>query len=151
VSAAPASPTARGAAIGAAVLLAAIAALHVVWTRSPWPCATREAFARTVLGTAHAVQMPSDGATYVVALLLLVAAWIALARVTLLPWPAPAWTLRVGAYVAGGVLALRGVAGIAQAILQPAATTPEFAFWSGWCYSPLALALGVALIMARSR
>jgi hypothetical protein len=141
----------RAVAVAEAVVLAAIAALHLVWTRSPWPLSTREAFARTVLGEAGAARLPSTAASCVVAALLLVTALIALAQAGLARWPLPAWTLRWGAFVSGGVLALRGVAGIAQAIFAPAATPPEFTVWSGWLYSPLALALGLVLLFNRRR
>jgi hypothetical protein len=141
----------RALAVAAAVVLAAIAALHLVWTRSPWPLPTREAFARTVLGQSSTGGMPSDGATDLVAALVLSTAFIALARVDLVRWPLPAWMLHWGARISGGVLALRGVAGIAQAIFAPTATTPEFTALSGRFYSPLALGLGLVLLFNRRR
>ncbi len=141
----------RAAAVLTAGVLVALAALHVVWLRSPWPLADRVAFRRTVLGRPEAIGDPGPAPTLVVTALLLAAAWIALARGAGAPWPFPAWMLRWGSRVAGGVLVLRGVAGLAQAFAVPRWTTPEFAFWSGRLYSPLALALGLALLLNRAR
>ena len=141
----------RVAALAAAIVLAALAALHLVWTHSVWPLPTREAFARTVLGASSVARFPSPAATCVVAALLLVTALIALARAGLARWPLPAWTLRLGAWISGGVLTLRGLTGLAQAILAPQRTTHEFTLWSGWLYSPLALGLGLVLLFNRRR
>lgn len=143
-------------ALGTAGTLVGLSVLHVIWTLSPWPLADWGTFRRTVLGRAdiagavspaRAPSPPGVAATWAVAALLAFTAWIALASMRLAPWPMPEWMLFWGARIAGGVLMCRGVAGLALALAAPLATTPEFTRWSGRLYSPLALLLGLSLLL----
>lgn len=136
----------RAIAVSAAVVLSALALLHVVWTRSPWPLSTRQEFLETLIGSEDVGRHPTLAMTLVVAGLLLAAAWVLLARVALLPWWLPVWMLRWGPHVIASVLLLRGVGGlIASGLLH--LSTRAFEYWDIRLYSPLSLALGAAAVL----
>ena len=135
----------RAIAVSAAVVLSALALLHVVWTRSPWPLSTRQEFL-----DAHRIggrgAPPPLAMTLVVAGLLLAAAWVA------------ACAGRAPAMVAPRVDATLGPARHRQRVAaawsrwtdRPGLlhlSTRAFEYWDIRLYSPLSLALGAAAVL----
>lgn len=134
-------------AIGAATVLVAIAGLHLVWLVSVWPFASPTALVRTLIGTDNVASAPTLAPTIVVALLLTATAWMTLARLDYLRWPLPRGWLRWTLGLAAALLTLRGLGGFVVSGAFASEVTPEFAHWNAWIYSPLTLALGVALLV----
>ncbi|MBW5486859.1 DUF3995 domain-containing protein [Streptomyces bambusae] len=130
----------RAAAGAAATGLAAAGALHVVWTRSPWPLDTPADLARVAVGVEE-TELPSAPLTLAVAGLLGTAG----ALVTAAARPESRWgrakLVRAGVWTATGVLAARGAGGLAVSGLQLGKSTPEFRHWDLRLYSPICLTL----------
>ncbi|MGW5054105.1 DUF3995 domain-containing protein [Actinokineospora sp. NPDC004072] len=121
----------------AAVALLLIALLHLVWLVSPWPLRSREELARRVVGV-EPDRLPSAGLTVVVAVLLVLAAYLVAARGGLVGAPGPDWLVAVGAGGVAVVLLARGVSGL----VGSRGGRTEFARWDLRLYSPLSLGLG---------
>ncbi|MEV6523640.1 DUF3995 domain-containing protein [Longispora sp. NPDC051575] len=131
----------------AAVALALVAALHVVWAFSPWPLASRADFARLVVGVPED-GLPSRPLTLLVAGLIAAAGYVVAARAALLPEVGPSWVVEVGAFVVAGVLGLRGAAGLVSSGMRGGAA-PDFDRLDLRYYSPLCLVLaGLTLWVA---
>jgi hypothetical protein len=123
-----------------ALVLVAIAGLHVMWARgSSYPFHTRDELADAVVGRD---QVPPPGACYAVALALLGAAVI-VARVVPLPRRARAFALRVIATV----FATRAVAGALgrTSTLSPGSDSAAFKRWDKRLYAPLCLWLAAGV------
>ncbi|MFE9255802.1 DUF3995 domain-containing protein [Streptomyces sp. NPDC006879] len=140
--------TVRAAAGTAAAGLAAAGALHVAWTRTPWPLSSPAEFASVVVGVEES-RLPSTTATLTVAGLLgtgaaLVAATGARPQGRL---------IRSGVWTVAGVLAARGLGGLAASSLELGRSTPEFRRWDLRLYSPLCLTLAglSGYVAARTR
>jgi len=118
------------------VTLAAIGGLHVAWGRgSSFPFAGTSELSDAVIGSAA---VPSAGACYAVATALFAAsALVADAPV------APRRVRRLGRWVVGGVLGVRGAAGLLGRtdVLSPGSASPRFRSLDRRYYSPLCLAL----------
>ncbi|MFI2370837.1 DUF3995 domain-containing protein [Streptomyces sp. NPDC018833] len=123
----------------AAFGLAAVGALHGIWTFSPWPLANRAEFARTVVGVAEA-DLPTPELTAAVAAALGAASYVIAARAGLVPQAGPRRVVRQGVWGVAGVLLLRGAVGLVSSALTGRPT--EFTRWDLALYSPLCLALG---------
>jgi hypothetical protein len=112
-----------------ALVLAAIAGLHVYWAAGGlWPGRDRRELADKVIGP---VDMPAMLPCLVVAAALLVAAVLVATRAPL------AWGV-------AAVLGLRGVYGFVEARLRPSVLTTPYHRLSTRFYSPLCLALAGA-------
>lgn len=131
----------RIAAVAAALVLAALSSLHLVWLRSPWPLTSRERFLETVVGQTDPSSGPSPWMTLAVACLLAVAAWLVLAGAGFVRGLLPHRVLNAMTWILAAVLLLRGAAGLVLSgvIGQGPAS---FRFWDLVLYSPLTLALG---------
>ncbi|MFG2694090.1 DUF3995 domain-containing protein [Kitasatospora sp. NPDC048407] len=138
----------RATATAVAGTLAAVGALHAVWSRSPWPCRDREQFADLVVGVAPD-RLPSAGACLAVAGLLGTGAYLVAARGGVLPPVGPRRLRTAGAAGVAGALLTRALAGP----LAFARRTPDFVRLDRRVYAPLCLALGTgaALVAARGR
>ncbi|GLF99184.1 DUF3995 domain-containing protein [Streptomyces yaizuensis] len=132
---------ARAAAGVAAVGLAAAGALHVVWTVSPWPLATRAEFAAAVVGVGES-RLPSTPETLAVAGLLGAGAWLTVTAARPAHRLAPSRLVRTGLWTLSGVLAARGLGGLLVSGLDLREVPAEFRHWDLALYSPLCLALG---------
>ncbi|MFI1395907.1 DUF3995 domain-containing protein [Streptomyces sp. NPDC020681] len=134
----------------AAVGLAAVGALHGIWTFSPWPLVSRADFARTVVGVAEA-DLPTAELTAAVAAALGAASYVVAAQADLFPQVRPRRLVRLSVWGVSGVLLLRGAAGLATSALTSRPT--DFTRWDLALYSPLCLALGglTAYVAASTR
>lgn len=117
--------------------LAAVEALHAIWTVSPWPPATRADFARTVVGVTE-TDLPPAGPT--VAAALGTVAYLVAAQARLVPLAAPPRLIPLGAWAVAGVMLARGAAGLPSSGLTGRPT--DYTSWDLALYSPLCLALG---------
>ncbi|GAA2409664.1 hypothetical protein GCM10010404_79490 [Nonomuraea africana] len=122
----------------AALGLAAVGALHAVWTFSPWPLASRADFARTVVGVAEA-DAPGPGLTAAVAAALGTAGFLVAAQAGLAPRVLPTRLGTLATWAIAGGLLLRGGAGLATSAL---AKPTDYTRWDLVAYSPLCLTLG---------
>jgi len=144
----PTSPRRRQVALGTAAALAGIGLLHVRWGfGSSWPMATREQLARKVVGSSS---VPGLGENLAVAGLIAAAVAALLSRTRNRSSRKVVRGLSaILSLGAGGVLALRGLAGwVADAL---GTTTPPFRRLDATIYSPLCLALAAGMFYANSR
>ncbi|MFI9556280.1 DUF3995 domain-containing protein [Nonomuraea endophytica] len=118
--------------------LACAAAMHAIWTVTPWPRASYSDLARTVVGNTE--EFPPPPLTGAVAVALGAAAYLVAAQARLAPSIAPPRLLRTGVWTVAGVLTARGIAGLISSGLtgpSTAYTRMDLAL-----YSPLCLAIG---------
>jgi hypothetical protein len=136
---------------GTAGLLAAVAALHVIWAASPWPFATRAEFARTIVGV-QVEQSPAPALCLLVAGALFAGTAVVLVGAGLLHIAVPNRFVRVGLWVLAGVLALRGVVGLLTSATDLTTAPWVYRHLDLMIYSPLCLllAVGVAYTIRRS-
>jgi hypothetical protein len=129
-----------------AVVLLVVAAFHAVWMVSPWPTRNWTDFARVVVGNGHSYRPPTVMVAPVLFLLLLTA-YLLLARVGAIPVIGPRWAHQLALPTAGTVLLLRGVGQ-----LLSHSETAEFDHWNLVLYSPwcIALASGIFLVFCFS-
>ncbi|MFE0701138.1 DUF3995 domain-containing protein [Streptomyces sp. NPDC058872] len=132
---------ARAAAGFAAAGLAAASALHVVWTVSTWPLATRAEFAAVVVGVEES-RLPSAQGTLVVAGLLGAGAWLVVTAARPTHRLAPSRLVRTGLWTLSGVLTARGAGGLLVSGFDLRDVPAEFRHWDLALYSPLCLTLG---------
>jgi hypothetical protein len=140
----------RGTAIATAATLAAIGALHVIWSVSPWPLADRESFARIVVGV-PVDRLPSPGLTLGVAGLLFAAAYLMAAGAAPALRVGPRWIQVSGVHVVASVLLLRGVGGPVSDLVDRGELPADFVRFDLAVYSPLCLVLGTAAAMVARR
>ncbi|MCI0384343.1 DUF3995 domain-containing protein [Streptomyces sp. CNQ085] len=139
----------RPAAAAAALVLAALSFLHLLWLSSPWPLTSRQRFLETVAGQTGPSSGPPPWMTLAVACLLAVAAWLILARAGFVRGFLPYRVLNVATGTVAAVLLLRGAAGLVLSGVVGQGPAP-FRFWDLVLYSPLTLALGtVAALVTR--
>ena len=132
----------------AAVVLAAVGALHAVWIVSPWPLTTWRDMARTVVGVEGEAGLPPTWMVLAVAFLLLVAAYVVAVRTQWLPRVGPDWVYRSGVWVIAAVLAFRGVVSLVVSLGGLVDAPAEFTYWDIRVYSPLCLALALGAVAA---
>ncbi|MEV0411424.1 DUF3995 domain-containing protein [Streptomyces sp. NPDC050448] len=137
----PTGAAVRGAAVAAAGGLLAAGALHAVWVFSPWPLASRAEFAAVVVGVEEA-QLPSGPLTLAVAGLLGAAAGLVATGARPTTRFARSRVVRAGLWTVSGVLAARGLGGLAASGLGLGSAPAEFRHWDLALYSPLCVALG---------
>lgn len=140
----------RRARVGAltAAGIAGVAAIHLAWAFGvTWPASSPAELARAVLGSPEATAMPAPVMTAAIAAALVVAGAAVLARGA----GSGAWRAagHLGTALVAGVLALRGVAGLAQSLLAPDTVTELYRVLDLAVYSPLCLVLAAGLLVAR--
>jgi Protein of unknown function (DUF3995) len=134
--------------------LALIGVLHLVWTVTPWPLATREEFARTLGGRPDGDLPPPAlfvPATVAVAIALVGAAYlVAVDGGALTTW-LPDRLGNLGAWAVAAVLCARGVWGLTESGLGLSNSPASFRRLDLVVYSPLCLFLGaLATLVALS-
>lgn len=136
----------------AVVGLAGATAIHALWANgSPWPAASFDELADTVVGRRP---FPGRGATWTVTALLAAATMTVSARSGLVPSPGGPDTLlvRASSRAVAVTLLARGAVGAAVSAFGVDDSTAAFRRWNLAVYSPLSLALGAATAIAsRSR
>ncbi|WP_354637679.1 DUF3995 domain-containing protein [Kitasatospora camelliae] len=147
-----AGPSVRVAAAVAGAALAGIGALHAVWAFSPWPLGSREEFAAVVVGVEES-QLPSAPLTLAVTGLLGAAAWLVVTGARPERPLGSSRLVRSGMWTVAGVMAVRGLGGLAASGLALGEVPSEFRHWDLALYSPLCVALGglTGYVAARTR
>lgn len=133
-------------AIGIAITLGAIVILHVLWGIGIWwPLTNEPDLAKSVVGASGIEKMPGAIACFAVASALFLTALIVIVmgRLIAVRW-IPEWSIVVSGGIAALVFIIRGGIGYAQFWAR---LTPEqpFRTYDIWYYSPLCLALGLAM------
>lgn len=124
----------------AAGTLAAIGVLHAQWAANgTWPFEDRLTLSRTVANTEDP---PPPGLTFLVAVLLWLAALTLLGRLGRWGRWLPTWCFRWTAVVLAGVMLIRGGAGLVTSLAARPKT--RYHRLDIAVYSPLCLALGLA-------
>ncbi len=131
---------------GAAAALAGIGALHLAWgLGSTFPAADARSLARAVVG---GDRFPSPGQCVGVAVLLGAASVLIASRARpesfvgrVIPLPVAV----LGSTVVASVLAVRGFGGLVMGVVGFPETTPSFRTLDLIAYSPLCVALAVAI------
>ncbi|MFB6891827.1 DUF3995 domain-containing protein [Kitasatospora sp. NPDC056327] len=131
---------ARGVGTAVAGGLAAVGALHAVWTVTPWPLRTPGEFADTVVGSGEGV--PPVAACLAVAGALGTAAYLVAAEAGVAPAVGPARVRRAGVRTVAAVLLARGAGGLVVSGLGLAGSSERFRRMDTRYYAPLCLALG---------
>lgn len=125
-----------------AAILSGVALVHAYWGAGGfWPAQDARALEHTVIGTDFG-RMPSAGLTYVVAVLILTAGLIPLARIGVLPLPLPEWMLQLACAGLALIFAVRGILGYSS-LMGPARTKSPFTELNRRYFSPLCIALGI--------
>jgi hypothetical protein len=131
-------------ALALAVLLIGVATLHVYWgIGGIWPGSDAKTCARAVIGFAHVEEMPSTGACFAVAAMIVASTLLALALGGVFASPFDQLSLAGAALFVAAVFVGRGIAGFTPMWRK---LTPEmpFARLDLRYYSPLCLVLGAA-------
>ena len=134
-------------AVGIAIVLAIIAAVHVAWAAGMvWPGTDEASLSCTVVGTPGATKMPPRQITAIVATAILLAALWPLLWRGLIPYPhiIPQSLIWLGMWVLTLVFLGRGAAGYLPAMAR---TEQPFARLNRLYYSPLCLALGLGFLV----
>ncbi|MFJ6482531.1 MULTISPECIES: DUF3995 domain-containing protein [unclassified Streptomyces] len=142
----------RAAAVVAAGGLAAAAALHAVWIRSPWPLSSPAELAEVVVGTGDDA-LPSAAATAAVAGLLTAAAGLVLVGARPDSALGRARLVRAGLWTVSAVLAARGLGGLVVSGLDLQQAPARYTAMDLRLYSPLCLGLSglTGYVAARTR
>ena len=128
------------------LILLTLAAIHVYWGMGGvWPAASEKALIDTVIGFPGMTDMPSANSTYVVAVLLFIAAVIAQSGGVRLS-PALRWVSRITMTGVGIVFFARGVGGYFFKYLAWDPVEP-FATFNRLFYSPLCLAIATGFFL----
>lgn len=128
-------------AVGATALLG-VALWHAVWVVTPWPLASRAEFAEVIVGVPEA-DAPGPALTAAMVVLLCFAAWLVAARGGWLATLGPAWVWRLGPWVIGAVLMLRGVGGFVVSYFRLVEQPDRYVQGDLKLYSPICV--GIAL------
>jgi hypothetical protein len=136
-------------AILAAAILFSISVLHFYWAfGGHWPGTDANSLAQTVVGGAGNTPMPSSLACTVVAVGLLMAAWITLAAQDIAPPVFSGAVNRVAAFALATALGLRGAGGFLETRLRPEIQGSPYARLNVRLYSPLCLMLAGLVFLA---
>lgn len=136
--------------VATAVGLGAAAALHAVWTTTPWPCRDAADFAELVVGVPEA-ELPAPALTWAVAGALGAASYLVGAESGALPKVGPQWLRSVGVRTVAGVLLARGAGGPLLFGSGRIPRTERFRALDRRVYAPLCLALGTGAVLAARR
>lgn len=135
-------------ALATAVVLLAIAGLHVYWAAGGrWPGHDAASLNAKVVGDRPGAPMPPRFATIVVSAGISGIALGALAARGLIALPLPG-VVRVLTWIAAGVLAARGIGGFFEPWLRPHTVALPYGRLNRRIYSPLCVALAGGLIVA---
>ncbi|MCB5167455.1 DUF3995 domain-containing protein [Streptomyces bambusae] len=137
----PVSASVRAAAAAAAGAMLAAGALHAVWVFTPWPLASRSEFATAVVGVTES-ELPSGPLTFAVAGLLGAAACLVASEARPEGRFVRSPVARAGLWTVTGVMAARGLGGLAASGLGLGSAPAEFRRWDLLLYSPLCVTLG---------
>lgn len=130
-----------------AVLLLAIATLHLAWAAgSTFPAANERELVRMVVGFKGQEHMPPRPASALVAVVLAIAAYVALALASLCTWPLWAWSLEAAGVILAFVFLARGVAAYLPAWRVRVPQQP-FATLDRRYYGPLCLVIGAGFTL----
>ena len=137
----------------AALGMSVVGAFQFIWAFSPWPTATWTEFAHTILGAADGQVLPMlPTLSVVVAVLLFASAYIVVGRAQLVPEVGPKWVFRIGVWVAGGVLLMRGtVGGLVPSALKLGGAPDSYTHADLLIYSPLCIVLGAIAFFVAAR
>lgn len=134
--------------IATALLLLAIAGLHVYWALGGrWPGYDAASLNAIVVGGRKGSRMPPPRSTMVVAGGIAGIALGALAVRDLLALPLPG-AVRALTWLAAAILALRGLGGFLEPWLRPHTRALPYGRLNRQLYSPLCVALAAGLIVA---
>ena len=126
------------------VVLCIIGLVHLVWSLGlTWPCKDEVTLARTVVGARGIEKMPPKWASFLVALCLFAAAYLAIGLRDLAPIHIPTPLAFVAGLAAAAVFGFRGVAGVMPAFERMAPEQP-FLSLNRRFYSPLCVLIGLA-------
>jgi hypothetical protein len=131
------------------LVLAAIGVLHLVWLFSPWPLATHEALARTVVGR-PAGDLPLAffrPATVAVALALALAGYLVAVEGGVLASGLSEGLVNLGTLGVAVVLLARGALGLIQSGLRVGDAPASYRRLDLAVYSPLCLMLGGSALL----
>lgn len=139
--------------IVAALGLVVVAVLHVVWAFTPWPLATREDLARTVVGRPDG-SLPLGifvPACFAVAAALGAGAYLVVAQAGALTTTLSGDLVRIGTGALAAVLLGRGAWGLAESGFELGQAPASYRRLDLRLYSPLCLVLGglAALVALR--
>jgi hypothetical protein len=135
-------------AIATAMVLLAIAGLHMYWVAGGrWPNRDAASLNEMVVGARPGAAPPPRLLTAAVSAGLVGMALGAVAARGLVALPLPG-TVRALTWVAAGVLAVRGIGGFFDRWLRPHTVAMPFARLNLWIYSPLCVALAAGLVAA---
>lgn len=130
-----------------AVLLLAIAALHLAWAAgSSFPAASERELVRMVVGFKGQEHMPPPAAAVLVAAALAFSAYVGLALASLSAWPLWDWSLTSLGMILAFVFLARGVAAYLPAWRARVPQQP-FARLDRRYYGPLCLVIGAGFIL----
>ncbi|MFD7624774.1 DUF3995 domain-containing protein [Streptomyces sp. NPDC059851] len=133
----------------AATGLIAAGALHALWTVDPWPLGSAAEFAETVVGVTED-RLPPVPLTLAVAAALGAAGYLVLSNGGITRTVGPQKLNRAGLWTLAGVLAARGMGGLATSGLGVGSAPETYRHWDLVLYSPLCLALaGLTGFVAR--
>jgi hypothetical protein len=134
------------AAIAACLILIAVAALHIYWALGGyWPGEDEASLVAKCIGSG--TKMPPVWMTLMVALALLIGAWLVLAGRGILRPPFPGWCYTAALWVLFGVFALRGSAGMLIGQTRDRKNTP-FHRLNLLYYSPLCLVIAALIAVS---
>ncbi|MEL6921191.1 MAG: DUF3995 domain-containing protein [Pseudomonadota bacterium] len=127
------------------VTLLFTAIIHAYWAAGGvWPGRDEKSLARTVVGTNGIEAMPPRWIIGIVAVAILVAAFLPMAWLGWINIPLPSWTLTAGMAVLTLIFIGRGIGGFVPAVRRMNSEEP-FATLDAKFFSPLILAVGLAL------
>ncbi len=130
-----------------AVLLLAIATLHLAWAAgSTFPAASEAELARMVAGFEGQEHMPPPAAAVLVAVALAFSAYVGLALASLCAWPLWDWSLTSVGMILAFVFLARGVAAYLPAWRARVPRQP-FARLDRRYYGPLCLVIGAGFTL----
>ncbi|MBU0515030.1 MAG: DUF3995 domain-containing protein [Proteobacteria bacterium] len=138
------------AAVLACLILCIVAAIHIYWAWGGyWPGNDEASLVAMVMGSGSR-KMPAV-VTLMVALALLVGAWLVLAIRGYLRPPWPGWLFTVAVWAMVGVFALRGSVGLFLSKIRPADAGAPFERLNLIIYSPLCLVIAALIVVAAIR
>ncbi len=130
----------------AALLLGAIAVLHLLWAMgSSFPAADRGALVAAVIGGPVSGAMPGRVATIIIAIGLIGVAWETAMLGGLVASPIPATWLRICGIAMVAIFGLRGIGGFFEVVVRPSIRGTPYMRLNRFVYSPLATVLAMLI------